>query len=106
MPARVGSRLPANWLNRIIDVVVLEREDTAGGIPRHCGHSPYGMREFHRLMSGPAYAGRLTREAEQQGARIWLNTTVTEIGPGGKLLLSTVDGIQGAAGCQGRDMYR
>jgi len=44
-------------------------------------------------MSGPAYAGRLTREAEQQGARIWLNTTVTEIGPGGKLLLSTVDGV-------------
>src|SRR5210317_608736 len=77
-----------------IDVVVLEREAAAGGIPRHCGHSPYGMREFHRLMSGPAYAGRLTREAQRQGARIWLNTTVTEAGPAGKLLLSASDGLQ------------
>ena len=77
-----------------IDVVVLEREAAAGGIPRHCGHSPYGMREFHRLMSGPAYAGRLTREAQRQGARIWLNTTVIETGPAGKLLLSASDGMQ------------
>jgi NADPH-dependent 2,4-dienoyl-CoA reductase/sulfur reductase-like enzyme len=45
-------------------------------------------------MSGPAYAGRLTREAQRQGARIWLNTTVTEAGPAGKLLLSASDGMQ------------
>ena len=35
------------------DVVVLEREAAAGGIPRHCGHSPFGFREFHRMLSGP-----------------------------------------------------
>ena len=89
-----GLALASELAKSDIDVVVLEREGAAGGIPRHCGHSPYGMREFHRLMSGPAYADRLTREAEQQSARIWLNTTVTEIGPGGKMLLSTIDGIQ------------
>ncbi len=89
-----GLALAGELAKSAIDVVVLEREGAAGGIPRHCGHSPYGMREFHRLMSGPAYAARLTREAAQQGARIRLNTTVTEIGSGGKLLLSTIDGIQ------------
>jgi thioredoxin reductase len=89
-----GLALAGELAKSTIDVVVLERESAAGGIPRHCAHSPYGMREFHRLMSGPAYAARLTREAAQQGARIWLNTTVTEIGSGGKLLLSTIDGIQ------------
>jgi thioredoxin reductase len=89
-----GLALAGELAKSAIDVVILEREGAAGGIPRHCGHSPYGMREFHRLMSGPAYAARLTREASQQGARIWLKTTVTEIGPGGKLLLSTIDGIQ------------
>ena len=88
-----GLALASELAKADIDVVVLEREGEAGGIPRHCGHSPYGMREFHRLMSGPAYAARLAREAEQQGAKIWLNTTVTEIGPGGSLLLSTIDGI-------------
>ncbi|MGB4909954.1 MAG: FAD-dependent oxidoreductase, partial [Tabrizicola sp.] len=37
-------------------VTVLEREAEAGGIPRHCGHYPFGMREFHRLLRGPDYA--------------------------------------------------
>ncbi|MGB5327932.1 MAG: FAD-dependent oxidoreductase [Gammaproteobacteria bacterium] len=89
-----GLALASELARADIDVVVLEREGAAGGIPRHCGHSPYGMREFHRLMSGPAYAARLTREAAQQGAKIWLHTTVTEIEPGGRLLLSTIDGMQ------------
>ena len=41
------------------DVVVLEREQHAGGVPRHCGHIGFGWREFRRLLSGPAYARRL-----------------------------------------------
>ena len=64
-------------------VLVLDREPEAGGIPRHCGHSPYGMREFHRLMSGPAYAARLRAEALAAGARIRTATTVTSLLPGG-----------------------
>jgi NADPH-dependent 2,4-dienoyl-CoA reductase/sulfur reductase-like enzyme len=77
------------------DVVVLDREADAGGIPRHCGHSPFGLREFHRLLSGPEYTRRLLRQAEDYGARVWTGTTVTEIGVNGKLTLSTNDGMQG-----------
>ena len=44
-------------------VVVLERFEQAGGIPRHCGHPPFGMREFRRVLSGPAYARRLVATA-------------------------------------------
>lgn len=29
-------------------VVVLEREVQADGIPRHCGHPPFGMQAFAR----------------------------------------------------------
>ncbi|MFZ1431180.1 MAG: FAD-dependent oxidoreductase, partial [Geminicoccaceae bacterium] len=32
-------------------VVVLEREAEAGGVPRHCGHPPFGMREFGRVLT-------------------------------------------------------
>jgi NADPH-dependent 2,4-dienoyl-CoA reductase/sulfur reductase-like enzyme len=70
-------------------VVVIEREAEAGGIPRHCGHSPFGMREFHRLLRGPAYARRLVRRALDRGVELRLSTTVTAIGPRGKLLLSS-----------------
>ena len=70
-------------------VVVIEREAVAGGIPRHCGHSPFGMREFRRLLRGPAYARRLAKEAVDAGVEIKLSTTVTSIGPQGRLLVSS-----------------
>jgi len=45
------------------DVVVLEREQHAGGVPRHCGHLGFGWREFARLLTGPGYAKRLVGSA-------------------------------------------
>ncbi|WP_245293342.1 NAD(P)/FAD-dependent oxidoreductase [Mongoliimonas terrestris] len=73
-------------------VVVLEREGEAGGIPRHCGHYPFGMREFHRLLRGPDYAARLVRRAEAAGVEIRRRVTVTALHPGGRLSLATPDG--------------
>ena len=76
------------------DVVLLERESNAGGIPRHCGHSPFGLREFHRILSGSEYARRLADRAQRQGVRLWTDATVTETGPGRNLTLSTAAGIE------------
>ena len=48
-------------------VVVLDRAAEAGGVPRTCGHSPYGMREFRpvrcwgRPMRGRWWRGRWRR---------------------------------------------
>lgn len=64
-------------------VTVLEREAEAGGIPRHCGHYPFGLREFHRLMRGPDYAARLRASALAAGVEIRERTTVTALRPGG-----------------------
>ncbi|MDP3195676.1 NAD(P)/FAD-dependent oxidoreductase [Tabrizicola sp.] len=64
-------------------VLVLERETQAGGIPRHCGHYPFGMREFQRLLRGPDYAARLTDAARAAGVTIRTRTTVTSLQPGG-----------------------
>ena len=74
------------------NVWVLERSDETGGIPRYCGHSPFGMREFKRIYGGRLYAKTLTQKALDQGAKIAVNTTVITIQPGGELLLSTPDG--------------
>lgn len=74
-------------------VVVLEREAEAGGIPRHCGHPPFGMREFARVMRGPAYAARLVDRALRAGVEIHTLTTVVEVGPGGELLVAVPAGV-------------
>ncbi|GAB4355660.1 MAG: FAD/NAD(P)-binding oxidoreductase [Kiloniellaceae bacterium] len=73
----------------IVSVAVLDREAAAGGIPRHCGHYPFGMREFHRILRGPDYAGRLVARAESAGVDLYPSTSVVGIAPGPCLTLST-----------------
>ena len=71
----------------VANVVVLERESQAGGVPRHTNHLGYGLRDLHRMMSGPRYAAELRRRAEAAGVDIrtattaldWLATTTLQI---------------------------
>lgn len=62
-------------------VTLVDRQSQTGGVPRLCGHSLFGMREFHRLVGGKAYASRLSEAAERAGARILVNHAVTAIHP-------------------------
>jgi NADPH-dependent 2,4-dienoyl-CoA reductase/sulfur reductase-like enzyme len=72
-------------------LVVIERETEAGGVPRHCGHPPFGVYEFHRLLTGPAYARRLVAQAKAAGITMRTNTTVTALQPGGMIAISDPD---------------
>mgnify|MGYP003626153042 CR=1 FL=1 len=76
----------------IDSVTVLERDPTPGGVPQFCAHSPYGLREFHRLMRGPAYARRLVAQALAAGVTIHAGVTVTALHPGPRLSLTTPAG--------------
>ncbi|CAN5448016.1 FAD-dependent oxidoreductase [soil metagenome] len=58
-----------------LNVVVLERENDAGGIPRHSDHPGYGIRDMKTFLSGPEYARRLVRNAAR--AEIRTQTMVT-----------------------------
>lgn len=60
-----------------VDVLVLDRERTAGGIPRHSDHTGYGLRDLHRAVSGPEYARRLVGRALRAGATIRTEAMVT-----------------------------
>jgi thioredoxin reductase len=62
---------------RGVEVTVLERERRAGGIPRHCEHQGFGLRDLHRLRSGPRYAERYRELALAAGAQLLEETTVT-----------------------------
>lgn len=57
-------------------VIVAEREQQAGGIPRHSDHLGFGMRDLHRVLSGPAYARHYVRAAIAAGAEIRTGTSV------------------------------
>ncbi|MFI0844912.1 FAD-dependent oxidoreductase [Mesorhizobium sp. IMUNJ 23232] len=68
------------------NVVVVDREPEAGGIPRFCPHPTFGLTDFFRLMSGPTYAARW-RSLVDPGT-IFSSTTVTSIGPELETMLS------------------
>jgi thioredoxin reductase len=58
-------------------VIVVEREPQAGGIPRHTNHLGFGLRDLHRVMSGPHYAAALADRAAAAGVELMLSSTVT-----------------------------
>lgn len=60
-------------------VVVVEREGRAGGVPRHCAHLGFGLRDLHRMLSGPRYAEVLVQRALAAGVRVLCATTVTNV---------------------------
>ena len=74
------------------NVLVLEREAEAGGIPRHAHHQGFGLRDLHRPLAGPAYAGRMRELALAAGARIASQTMVTGWSPGGPLEVTGREG--------------
>jgi len=68
---------------RGLEVLVLERERRAGGIPRHCDHQGFGLRDLRRLYSGPRYARRYRELARTAGAEILEEAMVTGWTPQG-----------------------
>ncbi|MFI6950851.1 FAD-dependent oxidoreductase [Streptomyces sp. NPDC050422] len=75
-PAGLGAaaELAASGVRR---VEVLEREQTAGGIPRHCHHAGFGSGRTGGGTSGPEYARRCTAAATRAGATLRTGITVT-----------------------------
>jgi NADPH-dependent 2,4-dienoyl-CoA reductase/sulfur reductase-like enzyme len=73
------------------DVVVLEREAEAGGIPRHCGHLGFGWQSHRRLWSGPRFAAELRKSAS--GLDVRTATTVIELRKDGHLRLQGNTGM-------------
>jgi thioredoxin reductase len=76
------------------EVLVIEREDHTGGIPRHSDHLGYGMRDLKRFISGPAYAKRLTAMARDCGASLQTEAMVTGWAGERQLQVTSPRGIQ------------
>jgi thioredoxin reductase len=58
-------------------VLVVDREQQPGGVPRHSAHTGYGLRDLHRVLTGPAYARHYADAAARAGAQVRAAVTVT-----------------------------
>jgi thioredoxin reductase len=92
------------------EVLVLDREVQAGGIPRHSEHQGFGLRDLRRVMSGPRYARRYVELVRGAGARILEEAMVTGWSANGALEVTRPQGREAltpnavilATGCRER----
>ena len=75
----------------IDDVLVLERETQAGGLPRHSHHPGFGFSQFGIPYSGPSYVRRLLKECKD--ISIQTQATVCQLNPGGDLTIADPKGM-------------
>ena len=77
-PAGLAAAIELQKLG-VRDVLVVDREGEAGGVPRHCAHTGCGIRDLHQLMTGPAYA-RHYRQAVRTGRTLtgWQGSELAE----------------------------
>lgn len=62
-------------------VVVLERDTEPGGILNQCIHNGFGLHYFKEELTGPEYAARFVRMAEEAEVEIRTDTMVLDITP-------------------------
>ena len=63
----------------IHDILIIERENTLGGILRQCIHDGFGLTRFKETLSGPEYAQRFIEEVEKLNIPYITDTTVISI---------------------------
>jgi thioredoxin reductase len=86
-PAGLAAAMHLKYLG-VGRVAVVDREQQAGGVPRHCGHPPFGMREFGLVLTGPNYARRLADRAVRAGVDFYLGCCVIAIDCGEQIVVT------------------
>ena len=61
------------------DVLIIERDDRLGGILNQCIHNGFGLHHFKEELTGPEYAARFIKEAEERNIDYKLGTIVLDI---------------------------
>ena len=60
-------------------VLVIERDESIGGILQQCIHPGFGLTYFKEELTGPEYAGRFADEAKELGVEFLLNSMVLDM---------------------------
>jgi len=63
----------------IRDLVILEREDSLGGILKQCIHNGFGLHRFGEELTGPEYAYRYEKQVRELGIPFMTDTMVIDI---------------------------
>jgi NADPH-dependent 2,4-dienoyl-CoA reductase/sulfur reductase-like enzyme len=75
-------------------ILVVDRDEAPGGLPRFCRHPGFGWEYSHRLESGPAFARRQLAALDRHSVTLLMRTTALALRAGPELeLLSAEHGV-------------
>ncbi len=77
-PAGLAAAIAAHEAGQT-DVLILERDTQLGGILNQCIHNGFGLHTFKEELTGPEYAARYTKRADELGIERRLGTMVLDI---------------------------
>ena len=63
------------------DILILERDDSLGGILRQCIHNGFGLHRFGEELTGPEYAYKYETTVRELNIPYMLDTMVIEVSP-------------------------
>ena len=78
-PAGLAAAVSARE-NGIENIMILERDNTLGGILNQCIHNGFGLHTFKEELTGPEYASRFIEKVEEMGIPYKLGTMVLSVG--------------------------
>lgn len=77
-PAGLAAALAA-WEQGVRSILVLERDEQAGGILNQCIHNGFGLHRFQEELTGPEYAGRFIELVKNTQIQIRTETMVLDL---------------------------
>ncbi|MCR5719904.1 MAG: FAD-dependent oxidoreductase [Lachnospiraceae bacterium] len=77
-PAGMAAALKA-YENGVKDILILERDNTLGGILNQCIHNGFGLHTFKEELTGPEYALRYVHMLKDTDIKYMLNTMVIDV---------------------------
>lgn len=77
-PAGMSAAVAA-YESGIRDILILERENSLGGILKQCIHNGFGLHKFGEELTGPEYAWKYEEQVKALGIEYQLNTMVLQI---------------------------
>lgn len=77
-PAGMSAAIAA-YESGIKDVLILERDESLGGILQQCIHNGFGLHKFGEELTGPEYAWKYEEKVRELGIECKLNTMVLDV---------------------------
>ncbi len=91
-PAGMAAAVAA-YNNGVTDVVIIDREESLGGILKQCIHNGFGLHKLGKELTGPEYAATYEKMVLERNIKVYYETMVTNVSKDKIVTAQNKDGV-------------